>query len=218
MSHSIKKIDLSGDASGKLDIDLMVSSNDAPGVSQHNIYLVDLFQKLSTHKGGGSTINRAKMKSGGAKPYRQKGTGNARRGTNRSPLRRGGAVIFGPQPRSFSISLNKKMVKMGLASTVQATIEKISLLVGTNSVEISTKKIAGFLNKVLGSKKDKVVLVLDGVGDQNLEKSCRNIKNVTILRPNAFVVSKVLDSDRVFITESAFDSMKNVMTVGGKDV
>ena len=77
------------------------------------LYELDKYQKAKKRKGLASVKNRSAVNGGGAKPYKQKGTGNARRGTNTTPLRRGGGVIFGPEPRSFAYKLDSNVKKYG---------------------------------------------------------------------------------------------------------
>jgi large subunit ribosomal protein L4 len=125
-------------------------------------------------------LNRSKIQATNKKPYKQKGTGRARRGSDVSPLLVGGAVIFGPQPKSYETRLNKKMKKSALVSALTAKATKATLIVVDSlSVDGKTKTFVKALSK-LGVEKGGA-LVVCGTRDENLERSTKNIQKVVNL-------------------------------------
>lgn len=175
---------------------------------EHLNYLADKYQKAYLREGTASTKTRGEVSGGGAKPYKQKGTGRARRGTNRTPLRRGGAVIFGPKPRSFKINLNQKTFNQVYGHVLSA--KKDDVVVLKSDLEFSkTKLIQSFLSKLIEKENYKVVFVLNDE-DYSLFLSSRNIANVAICG-NAFVpLEELYHADKIIFTEQSFHLFEEV--------
>lgn len=167
--------------------------------------LVVRAQRASWRSGTHSTLNRAMKKGGGAKPWRQKGTGRARAGSSNSPIWRGGAVIFGPQPRDYSFKVNKKVrllaIKMALSSRLFD--EKITVI---NKIELPEAKTKHFAQvaKNLGLK--KALVVLPEV-DVDLVLSARNIPGITMCTPEGLNVYDILNNPQLILMEGAVDSV-----------
>jgi len=154
-------------------------------------------KRAGTH----STKNRSAVRGGGAKPWRQKGTGRARAGTIRSPLWRGGGVVFGPQPRKYEFKVNKKVRKLALRMALSSRMLEDNLMVvrSMDLPEIKTKnfvKIAGDL----GLRKALIVLPEE---DNNLALSARNIPGIKVLRQNQLNVYDVLRYPQLVLLEDA---------------
>ena len=151
----------------------------------------------SQRKGSAATKNRTLVRGGGAKPWRQKGTGRARAGSRRSPLWRGGGTIFGPMPKDYSFSLPKKERRAALRAALSLKLQegKLILLNEFPLNEFKTKQVLGVL------KKFKVEDALIVISEKNsfLERSARNIPNVEILRAGALNVYDILNHEHLIL-------------------
>ena len=165
--------------------------------------LVVRAQRASWRAGTHSTLTRSMMKGGGAKPWRQKGTGRARSGSNISPVWTGGAVIFGPQPRDYSFKVNKKVRRLALKMALSSRLAGDNLLVvkDFDIAEAKTKHFAK-IKTALGLKKS---LVLVPSGAYTLMLSARNIPGVTVLAPEQLNVYDVLNHGQLVLLESVVE-------------
>ena len=151
-------------------------------------------------QGTQSTLTRAEVRGGGRKPWRQKGTGRARQGSTRAPQWTHGGIVFGPKPRDYSYSLNKKVKRLALKSALSAKAAAGEILVvdGMAVEEIKTAPVKAFLTKI--GADGKALLVTEQV-DEKLVKSSRNISGVsstiaTILSPYMILTHRVLVVDK----------------------
>ncbi|MEI8172014.1 MAG: 50S ribosomal protein L4 [Deltaproteobacteria bacterium] len=168
-------------------------------VNETAIYEVVKMQMASKRRGTASTKVRHEVRGGGKKPWRQKGTGRARAGTNRSPLWRGGGIIFGPHPRDYSYTVPKKVRKLALVSALSMKVkeEKVLVLRDFPMDEVKTKKFKEVVDR-FGWK--KVLLVVDRANPV-LEKSSRNLRGVKMMRSEGINVYDLLNHDHVVILE-----------------
>jgi large subunit ribosomal protein L4 len=150
-------------------------------------------------QGTASTKTRAAVSGGGKKPWRQKGTGRARAGSNRSPLWRGGAIIFGPQPRSYAYRINKKVKRLALRSALSAKREENRLFVLDNLElgEAKTKRVAEMLKKL--KIEGKTLFLTDGVKEK-LFLAARNLPYVTVSVAENINVYDLLRHDNLITT------------------
>ncbi|SDO02240.1 50S ribosomal protein L4 [Desulfonauticus submarinus] len=148
-----------------------------------------------------SVKNRAKIRGGGRKPWRQKGTGRARAGTIRSPLWRGGAVIHGPQPRDYSFKVNKKVKRLALKMALSSLLKenRLKIVDKFDFPEIKTKKFVEVKNS-LGLKKPLIVLQ---ERYNNLELSARNVPGVAVLTQELLNTYDALKHSEVVIEKEA---------------
>lgn len=152
-------------------------------------------------QGNASTKTRGNVQGGGKKPWRQKGTGRARAGTIRSPLWRGGGVVFGPHPRDYSYLLPQKIRHKALIESVNAKIKDNNLVV-IDELKLEkgkTKEIASFLSN-LKSEGQKVLFVLDGA-DEKIKKASQNIANLRIIPRSNLNAYLVIWSEKLIVTE-----------------
>ena len=151
-----------------------------------------------------ATKTRALVSGGGKKPFKQKGTGNARQGSNRSPIMRGGAIIFGPQPRDYSFKVNKKVRALALRMALSSRVaDGLMVVKGIELAEAKTKLFAG-VAKTLGLTKALVVAPAeDGCVDANLALASRNLPGVTLVTPDAVTVYDVLNCKQLVVLEGA---------------
>jgi len=170
-------------------------------VSPEILNLVVRAQRAAKRAGTHATLNRAKMLGGGAKPWRQKGTGRARSGSNISPVWRGGAVVFGPQPRDYSFKVNKKVRKLAMKMALSSRLAEENLMVvkGIDLPEVKTKNFVAIVEK-LGLKK---ALIVTGEADNNLALSARNIPGITVMTQDKLNVYDVLNHHQLVMFEEA---------------
>ena len=145
--------------------------------------------------------NRALVRGGGAKPWRQKGTGRARAGTNRSPLWRGGGTVFGPQPRSYEFKVNKKVRKLALRMALSSRMLEDKLMV-VRTMDLSEIKTKNFV-KIAGDLGLRKALIVLPEEDNNLALSARNVPGIKILRHNQLNVYDVLRYPQLVLLEDA---------------
>ncbi len=178
--------------------------------NQHVLFEAVQLQRASLRQGNHAVKNRSAVRGGGRKPFKQKGTGNARQGTIRAPQFRGGGVVFGPTARSYSYSMPKKMRKLALRSALSAKVNEEVLQV-IDHLEMEAPKTKEFLTVLgnLGAAK-KVLLVLENK-DEVVEKSARNIPGVTVLTPAGLNVLDILSANHVIFTEGAIKKAEEVL-------
>jgi len=156
-------------------------------------------QLAGRRSGTASTKRRQEVRGGGKKPWRQKGTGRARAGTNRSPLWRGGGIVFGPLPRDYAYKVPKKVKKLALVSalSMKAKEGKILVLKDFPMDSIKTKKFKEVIDR-FGLR--KALLVLDK-SNPVLQKSARNVEGIKLIRSEGVNVYDLLNYDHVVLFE-----------------
>lgn len=161
-------------------------------------------RRLGTH----NTKTRSEVSGGGRKPWRQKGTGRARAGTTRSPIWRGGGIVFGPHPRDYSYSLPKKVRRLALKSALSAKVNDGDILV-LDSLALEGPKTKDMV-KILGALKVEDALLVTAARDEAVEKSARNIPNIKPLVANGLNVYDLLAYDKLVITKEAVARVEEV--------
>jgi len=167
------------------------------------LHLVVRSQLAARRSGAHAAKTRAFVSGGGRKPFRQKGTGRARAGSNRSPLWRGGAVIFGPQPRDYSFKVNKKIRKLALRMAVSARLAGEALMV-VKGIELPQAKTKLFAAVAGALGLDKALIVLPAL-DQKLILSARNIPGITLITPDGLSVYEVLRHKQLVLLAGAVE-------------
>ena len=178
-------------------------------VNEDAIYEVVRMQMASRRMGTASTKGRSDVRGGGKKPWRQKGTGRARAGHSRSPIWRGGGIIFGPTPRSYSYKLPKKVRRVALISALSMKLkeEKMIILKDFPMEEIKTKRFREVIDRFgLG----KALFVIDG-SQPILEKSSRNIKEIKMVRSEGINVYDLLKYDHVVLLEPSIKKIEGAL-------
>lgn len=161
-------------------------------------------------KGTHSTLSRGEVRGGGRKPWRQKGTGRARAGTSRSPLWRGGAIIFGPKPRSYETRVNKKKVSLAMRSALSDKVnEEAMVVVDALTFEAPKTKEMVKVLEALGTGK-KTLLVLPEV-DEVVIKSARNIAGVTPVTVAELNTYAILNNNSLVLTKDAALKIEEVL-------
>jgi large subunit ribosomal protein L4 len=180
-------------------------------VNEAVIYDVVKMQLASRRSGTASTKTRSDVSGGGKKPWRQKGTGRARAGTTRSPIWRGGGIVFGPHPRDYSYSLPKKVRKKALISALSMKFKenKMVILKDFPMEKISTR---AFKNVVDLFQLKKALFVLDN-NDEILLKSSRNMKNVKMIRSEGINVYDILNHEHLILLEPSVKKIEGALLV-----
>ena len=175
---------------------------------QEAIVLYNASLRQGTH----STKTRAEVSGGGRKPWRQKGTGNARQGSIRAVQWRKGGIAFGPKPRDYSKKQNRKVRRLALKSalTYKVKDKEIILLDDIKFETNKTKEMVNLLNK-LDLTYEKVLVVVSELND-NVCLASRNLANVKIVLPEEVNTFDVTNSDKMVITEAALKKLEEVLT------
>ncbi|HEU19044.1 MAG TPA: 50S ribosomal protein L4 [Deltaproteobacteria bacterium] len=178
-------------------------------VKEHLIYDVVRMQLASRRQGTASTKGRSDVSGGGKKPWRQKGTGRARVGTIRSPIWRGGGIVFGPQPRDYSFKITKKVRKAAIKSALTLKVQKDKMLVLNDFQleEIKTKKF----KEVLDRFDMKSVLFVIDKANPELQKSSRNIKDVKMMLSEGINVYDILKYDNLVLLEPSVKMIERAL-------
>jgi len=179
-------------------------------VKRDLIYDVVRMQLAGRRAGTHSTKRRGEVKGGGRKPWRQKGTGRARVGTIRSPLWRGGGIVFGPHPRDYAYAVPKKTRRAALISALSMKVneEKILILKDFPMAGIKTKAFKEVLDR-FGLKKTLFVLA---EASPVLEKSSRNLRDVKMMRSEGINVYDLLKYDHLVLMESSIKMIEEALS------
>ena len=207
MAECIVK-DWQGAEKGKTELDLRVAKEETASAVVHRALVRQL---ANQRQGTACTKTRAEVSGGGRKPWKQKGTGRARAGSNRSPLWRGGGVIFGPKPRDYSIKMNRKERRLALRTAFQGRVADLIVVedFGMNLDRPKTKDMLAAFSRwgvVAGAK----VLVILADRDENAYLSLRNVAGVKVITSGNLNMFDLLNVDQIVATASAIDSIKEV--------
>jgi len=202
---TVKVVDAQGKDSGTMDLDPEVFGAE---VRQDLVHATVRWQRAKSRAGTHSTLSRSMMKGGGKKPWKQKHTGRARAGSIVSPLWVGGAIIFGPSPRSYEHRLSKRVRKQALCSVLSDKVRNSGLVVvkGISLESGKTKDARAMLEKIGVATGKKVVFITTGVADTAVRAS-RNLKSVRQLAVDGLNVLDLVDAH--FIVSST-DGIKAV--------
>lgn len=197
-----------GETVGQATLDLKVASEEN---ASHIVHRAVVRQMANARQGTACTKTRAEVRGGGRKPWRQKGTGRARAGSIRSPLWRGGGVIFGPKPRDYSIKMNKKERRLALRTALQSRTEDL-IVVEEFADQFSrpkTKDLVAALTRWGIEADTKVLLVLPGK-QENVYLSGRNIEKMRMCLADSLNVYDVLLADKIVTTPTALAKIQEV--------
>jgi len=200
----IKKSD--GAKTGTVELDENIFGIEPNVAVMHQVVNAQLATKRSgTH----STKTRAEVRGGGAKPWKQKGTGRARAGSSRIPHWRGGGIALGPKPRDYSQRTPKKMKRLALRSALSDRASSNSVyVVDAWEFETPSTKAAKTALEAIGAE-GKVLIITD-LHDVNTEKSFRNLSNVNVLSSDQLNVFDILVSDSIVFTKNNLPTMDQV--------
>jgi large subunit ribosomal protein L4 len=183
-----------------------VFNTDVKGYLLHDMVR---YQLAGRRQGTSKAKGRSEVRGGGKKPFKQKGTGNARQGTTSAPNHVGGGVVFGPTPRDYSFKLNRKVKQGALRSALSVRFKEECMTV-VNSLDLEQISTKGFAEVLDRFELKKVLIVVDGE-NTNLELSARNVPFVKVLRAEGVNVYDILKYPNLVMTEAAVDQIEGVL-------
>ena len=200
--------DWQGKEAGKATLDLKVAKEATAVDLMHRAVLR---QQAHMRQGTSSTLTRSEVRGGGRKPYKQKGTGRARQGSVRTPLRPGGGVIFGPKPRSYNLAMNRKERRSALRTALMARVDDITVVkdFGTSLEAPKTREITEVLGR-LGIAADAKVLIVLTNPSEMVRRSVRNLEKVKLISANHLNVFDLLHANSLVVGEDALTTIQEV--------
>ena len=200
--------DWQGKEAGKATLDLKVAKEATAVDLMHRAVLR---QQAHMRQCTASTLTRSEVRGGGRKPYKQKGTGRARQGSVRTPLRPGGGVIFGPKPRSYNLAMNRKERRSALRTALMARIDDITVVkdFGTALEAPKTREITEVLERLGIAADTKVLIVLTNPSEM-VRRSVRNLDKVKLISANHLNVFDLLHANSLVVGEDALTTIQEV--------
>lgn len=177
--------------------------------NEEAVYQVVKAQLANKRQGTSKTKDRSEVRGGGKKPWRQKGTGRARHGSSRSPIWVGGGVTFGPTPRSYNLSINKKVKRLALKSVLSAKASSGNIFV-IEDLALDAPKTKTVVNMFAGIDIPENALVVIDHTEDNAKLSIRNIANVDYAYFNTINVYDILRHNALVLTKAAADKIEEV--------
>ena len=205
----LQVLDTKGKKSSKIKVDDSVF-----GVKPNKdaVYRAVLSEMANSRQGTHSSKSRGMVRGGGRKPWKQKGRGVARAGTNRSPIWRGGGTIFGPEPHKYEYNLPKKIKRLARRSVLSQKLndQKLIILDDFDINEVKTKKICQLLQKL---NIDGKILFLTSEINENLFLSLRNIPNIALLKAISASTYDLIDSDFILIDKKGLELLNEGLAI-----
>ena len=200
--------DWQGADAGTATLDLNVAKDDN---AAHIVHRAIVRQMHNSRQGTLSTKTRAEVRGGGRKPWRQKGTGRARAGSNRSPLWRGGGVIFGPKPRDFDVKMNRKERRLALRTAFQSRVDDM-VVVESFADQLSSPKTKEVLSAMArwGVEPDQKVLMITAEKSEVIYRSTRNVAKIKLILATNLNAYDIVLADRLIVTVAALDKIQEV--------
>ena len=200
--------DWQGKEAGKASLDLKVAKETSAADLLHRAVVRQL---ANARQGTASTLTRAEVAGGGRKPYKQKGTGRARQGSIRTPLRPGGGVVFGPKPRSYELGMNRKERRLALRTALMSRSADITVVkgFGTGLDTPKTKEVTAALSRFGIEAGAKVLVVLDGASEA-VKLSVRNLEKVKLIAADQLNVFDLLNANKLVVSEEALAKIQEV--------
>lgn len=203
---SLKVVNMAGKEVGTIELSDVVFGAEVNAAVLHTAVRAYL---LNQRQGTQSTLTRTEVSGGGKKPWKQKGTGRARQGSTRAPQWTHGGVALGPKPRSYRVSLNKKVKRAALFGALSSKVAENEMVVvdKIETAEYKTKNMTAMLTALGAGKKTLIVLP---ASDEKLIKSCANIPGVKTTVYNAINTYDVLNCDKFVVAEDAVKKIEEV--------
>ena len=200
--------DWQGKEAGKATLDLKVAKETTANDLMHRAVLR---QQAHSRQGTASTLTRAEVRGGGRKPYKQKGTGRARQGSIRTPLRPGGGIVFGPKPRTYNFAMNRKERRLALRTALMARFDDVTVVkdFGAALAAPKTREITEALGR-LGIAADAKVLIVLAEPSDVVRRSVRNLEKVKLIAANQLNVFDLLHANALVLGEDALATIQEV--------
>ena len=200
--------DWQGKEAGKATLDLKVAKETTAVDLMHRAVLR---QQAHLRQGTASTLTRSEVRGGGRKPYKQKGTGRARQGSIRTPLKPGGGIIFGPKPRTYNLAMNRKERRLALRTALMARIDDVTVVkdFGASLEAPKTREITDALGRLGVAAGSKVLIVLTNPSDV-VRRSVRNLEKVKLISADQLNVFDLLHANALVLGEEALATIQEV--------
>ena len=201
-------LDWQGKEAGESSIDLKTAKESSAADLLHRAVLR---QQAHSRQGTASTLTRSEVRGGGRKPYKQKGTGRARQGSIRTPLRPGGGIIFGPKPRKYNLEMNRKERRLALRTALMSRISDAKIIKDFGSkLEVpKTSEIVALLKRV-GIDSDVKILIILNKPSEIIKRSIKNLEKVKLISADQLNVFDLLNANSLVIGEDALSTIKEV--------
>ena len=200
--------DWQGKETGKASIDLKVAKETTAVDLMHRAVLR---QQAHSRQGTASTLTRSEVRGGGRKPYKQKGTGRARQGSIRTPLRPGGGIVFGPKPRTYNLAMNRKERRLALRTALMARLDDVIVVkdFGAALEAPKTREVVDALGR-LGVAADAKVLIVLTAPSEVVRRSVRNLEKVKLITADQLNVFDLLHANALVLGEEALATIQEV--------
>ena len=201
-------LDWQGKEAGESSIDLKTAKESSAADLLHRAVLR---QQAHSRQGTASTLTRSEVRGGGRKPYKQKGTGRARQGSIRTPLRPGGGIIFGPKPRKYNLEMNRKERRLALRTALMSRISDAKIIkdFGAKLEVPKTSEIVALLKRV-GIDSDVKILIILNKPSEIIKRSIKNLEKVKLISADQLNVFDLLNANSLVIGEDALSTIKEV--------
>jgi len=201
-------LDWQGKEAGESSIDLKTAKESSAADLLHRAVLR---QQAHSRQGTASTLTRSEVRGGGRKPYKQKGTGRARQGSIRTPLRPGGGITFGPKPRKYNLDMNRKERRLALRTALMSRISDAKIIKDFGSkLEVpKTSEILALLKRV-GIDSDQKILIILQQPSEIIKRSIRNLEKIKLISADQLNVFDLLNANSLVIGEDALSTIKEV--------
>jgi large subunit ribosomal protein L4 len=196
--------DIKGNSQGELEVKFPLIENGKGTQAVHDVVVA---YRAAQRSGTACTKTVGEVAGTNKKPWKQKGTGRARAGSFRSPLWRGGGVVFGPKPRDFSKKVSRSTKQLALRKALTERLNAGDVLV-VDELKLSSPKTKEFIGLLSALQIDGTALVVSSAVDKNLTLASRNIPNVELTTSDTLNTYDVLRSDKLLFTRSAFENVE----------
>ena len=200
--------DWQGKEAGKASLDLKVAKETSAADLIHRAVVRQL---ANARQGTASTLTRSEVRGGGRKPYKQKGTGRARQGSIRTPLRPGGGIVFGPKPRSYELDMNRKERRLALRTALMSRSEDMVVVkaFGDKLEKPKTKEVVEALERWGIPAGTKVLMILAEISE-SVRLSVRNLPELKLIAADQLNVFDLLNAKKLVVSEEAIVKIQEV--------
>jgi len=200
--------DWQGKEAGKTSLDLKVAKETSAADLIHRAVVRQL---ANSRQGTASTLTRSEVRGGGRKPYKQKGTGRARQGSIRTPLRPGGGIVFGPKPRSYELDMNRKERRLALRTALMSRSEDLVVVkaFGDKLEKPKTKEVVDAMERWGIPAGTKVLMVLAEISE-TVRLSVRNLPELKLIAADQLNVFDLLNAQKLVVSEDAIVKIQEV--------
>lgn len=210
MAAALDVLTFDGEAAGQVELKLRTARKETAKAVVHRGVVTELQNR---RRGTASTLTRAEVRGGGRKPYKQKGTGRARIGSSRTPLKPGGGVVFGPKPKDWSIKINRKEKQLAISTALQSAAVHMKVIEDDFGDKFPAPRTRDFVAALrrwgVDERKEYALLFAVEIGENAL-KSARNIERLKVITPRTLNLYDVLRADKVLVTREGVNYLNEM--------